>query len=191
MGGFRHTGAQDPVGAQDYFTKNAHDTATSMGTSPIASATATKINGLQPDLVLAKSAVQVVMPVNAAENTAFTVTVPAGSMGANGSLRVTYVTSSTGATSNFSVRHKFGATTLATFTNSFGAASSVRAESYVANRNATNSQYTTNIISSSIVGGTAAIDTTAATTFVVTIQKLVGADNVNLEWFLAEIMPSA
>lgn len=147
--------------------------------------------------VLCKSAVAVSAPADTSEDTLATCTVPANAMGANGALRISaqFSVNNTANAKNTRVRFSaiggtiYGGTNIA---NQTGMVTWIE----IRNRNATNSQvgYSrydvyagAGILTSSL---TSAVDTTAATSIVITCQKATAGETCTLESFLVELMPS-
>lgn len=147
--------------------------------------------------LLAQSFVPATAPVDTTEDTLATITVPANTLGANGSLRVTtYWTVTNGASNKvLRVRYSGGAgTTYLQFTVT--AIATVVSQLQIANRNATNSQVGTTTTAATAGGfgtssgafNTSAVDTTASTTVVVTCQKVTSTDTCTLEGYTAEVI---
>lgn len=141
--------------------------------------------------VLAVQNTQVVAPANTNENTLFSFTVPANSMGANGVLKVSYITSCTNSANSKSVRVKLGATTFQTSTVT--TVTGVAIMTSIRNRNATNSQMAANSAvgdtSGSVGLNTGSIDTTQDQTFSITGIKASGAETLALESVIVELIP--
>lgn len=143
---------------------------------------------------LAQSAVAIVAPANTSENVLATITVPANAMGPNGRLRVwTYFTVA-GNVGAKTFRLRLGGaagTVLASEAFSAGWAA-LGTRSQIANRNAANSQLGVNERLSwfaAAAKATAAVDTTAQTTLVISFQKVTAADGVTLEQYAVELIP--
>ena len=194
MGGFRHTGAQNPVAAQDYVTLAylTGGTLLSAGPTPLVAATAFKLNNYNVPVVLGKSAVQTTAANNVAENTQFTVTVPAGAMGANGFLRITANFSNILTTAT-TLRWKFGGTTF--YSVAPGAETAIYNFNsiIIANRNNVAAQmYSWNYMkATSAVANftTGVINTAVAQDLIFTIQKTTAGDFWSTESYLVEIIP--
>lgn len=145
--------------------------------------------------VLGASAVAVSGAADTNENILATITIPAGAMGLNGIIRIVHVWSCTNNSNVKTVRIRFsgiGGTIFATA--SMASQVSLRQFTQFANRGAANSQVggssahnvqwavTTNALI------TASVDTTAATTIVLTAEKATGGDTVTLESYLCELI---
>lgn len=151
--------------------------------------------------VLAKSAVAVSGAADTNENILATVTIPAGAMGANGALRLTCFWAVTGSTNAKTLRVRLGgiggtayvATAIAT-----AGITAVEMDGNIANRNSQSSQIGW-VSAFSSVGSiaqsgskiTSAIDTSAATTLVITGQKALGSETLTLDAYLVELIPGA
>lgn len=142
--------------------------------------------------VLAVQNTQVVAPANTNENTLFSFTIPGGTMGPNGVLKVSYITSCTNSANSKSVKVKLGATTFQTSTVT--TVTGVAIMTSIRNRNATNSQMAANSAvgdtSASVGLNTGAIDTTQDQTFSITGTKASGAETLALESVIVELIPS-
>lgn len=145
-------------------------------------------------VVLAQSWAAVSVPADATEDTLATITVPANTLGANGALRVTTQWSYTNSVNNKTMRIRYSGAAgtiymaiVATTTVSYY---DVRT---IANRGLTNSQIGF-VAGSSILtlsGGsavTSAVDTTAATSLVITGQKASSGETLTLEGYLVEVV---
>lgn len=154
--------------------------------------------------VLASSAVAVTRnSVNGAgdqtEETAATVTVPAGAMGANGRLRITSVWSYTSSAGQKLQRIRFGGASGTQYlSGSTTTTNALRLQHEIANRNATNSQVggfaggnSWGTASSGVV--TSSVDTTAAVDIVFTTAwaAAASAESLTLESYLVEVMHAA
>lgn len=129
------------------------------------------------------------------ENTLGTITVPANAMGANGILRITARWTYTNNANNKTMRARWsgGAGTVVwgpTRTTQLGSSTII----IIANLGATNAQryFSLNNNDASTAdgnaGGTTAVDTTAATSVVLTGQKALAGDTLTLEHYLAELI---
>jgi len=138
--------------------------------------------------MLAHSAVAVTCPNDTNENVLATITIPAGAMGANGLLDILLKVSATNDASTKTIRGRLGGiggtVIFGQATVSFATA---EARFTVENRNSESSQIGGRSGSASGVGGsanafqTAAIDTSAETTLVLTAQLGDGTDTLTLE----------
>lgn len=147
---------------------------------------------VQAAQVLAVQNTQVVAPANTNENTLFSFTVPANSMGPNGVLKVSYITSCTNSANSKSVKVKLGGTTFQTSTVT--AVTGVAIMTSIRNRNATNSQMAANSAvgdaSGSVGLNTGSIDTTQDQILSITGTKASAADALALESVIVELIPS-
>lgn len=126
------------------------------------------------------------------ETTLVTIAVPAGSMGANGILRITTQWRLTGAGGNRTVRVRFNGTE---FTGLGTAASSLsmRTQTQIANRNATNSQVGSAVGQANWAGTstdvvTAAHDTTGDLNITLTGQLANAGDSIQVSSYLVELI---
>lgn len=151
------------------------------------------VTGAAGGLILAKSFVAVVAPLDAAENILFTIPIPA--LPANAVLRIFAGLTMTGNANAKTLRARLsgiGGTILYTF-NYTGSASGLM-ELYVANRNSALSQYAAgygmrNNAAPGSQTAVSAVDTsTGVETIVITVQKAVGADAFSLDGAIAEIL---
>lgn len=136
---------------------------------------------------LAKSAAAVAAPADTNSNTLATITVPANVMGVKGVVRCRAYFSYTNNANSKTLRIKFGGTTI------IAVARTTQQSSYfdfsVGNRGVTNSQVATglygahgdNTITTFSSTTTAAIDTTAAVSIILEVQKATGGDTITLE----------
>lgn len=148
--------------------------------------------------VIAQSAVPVSVGVSSAEETVATIAIPANAMGPNGTLRIfTSWTYTNGADDKIlrvrfssvsgTVYHQTTATTTAT--------QSILTQ--ISNVNATNAQKSGSASALTGFGGssgaivTSSVDTTAATTIVITGQKETAGDTLTLERYLVEVLYGA
>lgn len=148
--------------------------------------------------ILARSAVAVSCPADTSEDTLATITVPAGALGANGQLRIATLWSFTnnGNTKSTRIRYSGAAGTKYHETTNWTTQLAVAGSTTIANRNATNSQVGQTLISSTVASAlnpatapvTSAVDTTAATTVVITGQKATAGDALTLESYLVELI---
>lgn len=146
--------------------------------------------------VLGQSSVAVSGAADTNENVLATVTVPAGSMGLNGRLRVTALLTLTNSANNKTVRVRLGGIGGSIFTSPVMTTSaSTRFQIEIANRGAANSQVGGQQLGtggwgiSGNVVATAAIDTSADTTVVITGQKASAGETITLESYLVELIP--
>jgi len=140
--------------------------------------------------ILGASAVAVNAPADTNENILATITIPAGAMGLNGIIRFVSDISCTNNVNAKTMRLRFsgiGGTVLDT-TNM--ASVGARTQSImIFNRGVANSQrviyYTNN---QTIYPTSSAVDTSVATTLVLTMVKATAGDTVTLESYLAELI---
>lgn len=145
--------------------------------------------------IIAKSAVAAVSPSDTVENALATITVPAGSMGPNGVLRITSVWSVTNNANVKTARIRLGGPAGTIYAApALASMVSLHDVRTIMNRNSESSQIGGNggtasygVTTNSVV--TSAIDTSAATTIVFTAQKATGADVMILESYIVELIP--
>jgi hypothetical protein len=132
-------------------------------------------------------------PADTNEDTLATITIPANSIGANGYVTVRTYWTITGSTNAKTAKIKFGGTNIASLATSSAGNTGISLTTTLHNRNAANSQvaiptgshefggfYTTALV-------TAAIDTTADVTLLITGQKASAGETITLEHYLVEI----
>lgn len=145
---------------------------------------------------LARSYVAVSGAADTNENTLATITVPAGSMGANGQLRILTHWAFSGAGSARTIRVRFSGGAGALYVNAATnvARTSATATAWITNRNSAASQLGSSFVidNSNITVGatsiTSAADTNAgATTIVITCQKGTGADTCTLDGYSVDL----
>lgn len=144
--------------------------------------------------ILAASNAAVSCPADTTEDTLATITVPAGVMGLNGILRVTTHWTFTSSTNSKTWRVKFGSMSAQDNGTTTLGVTSVRCHTEIRNVAATNSQKG-NSYSFTITGAvpataptTAAIDTTAAVTMLITGQKGLAGETLTLDYYLVELI---
>ena len=176
----------DPTADQTITLPNATGTVALVGTSGSIAMTAVQL--------IAHSAVAVSAGAVTTEETLATITVPANAMGANGRLHIRAYWTNNNDASLKTMRLRFsGAAGTVFFTAALTTTTEVAIDGFIANRNATNSQASSFLISnqstaSSLAITTGAIDTTAATTIVLTGQKADAADTITLESYSVELL---
>lgn len=145
--------------------------------------------------VLAQSFVAASHTGDTNETTLATVTVPAGAMGANGSVRVTTYWSRTNNGNTVTMFVRFNGTGGTAYLNSPTVSRATLADQLViANRNATNSQVGRYVAgqpsysSSTGAAVTSSIDTTAAVDISIRGQLGTGTDTITLEGYLVELI---
>lgn len=126
------------------------------------------------------------------ESTLATIQVPANSMGANGTLRITVTARCTGTAGTKTLRVKFGGTSFSETANGTTILS-VRNAAHVSNRNATNSQVGMGLGSTGYGGSandvtTGAIDTTANQDITITGQLSNAGDSIAIAQYLVELI---
>lgn len=134
---------------------------------------------------------------DAVAQTMATITIPAGAMGRNGSVRITSVWSYTNSANAKTIATKFGGTSYAVVSPTTTADN--RIQTQIFNRNATNSQIGNHFQNQGGWGSsasalvTSAIDTTAAVNITLTCNwaGAVAAETITLEAYCVEIMPGA
>lgn len=133
-------------------------------------------------------------PANTSENTLFTFTVPANTLGKNGMLRVTTEWTCTNNANIKTVRMRFGAGGVVAMERVLTSASLAVVQSKLSNRNGAASQvtYSTANLDSSTSSEfrTSTADTAIDQTFVITGQKVTAGDTLTVETILVEIIPS-
>lgn len=152
------------------------------------------------DIVIARSAVQVATPADTSEDILATITTPAGALGPNGYIVVEGMAAFNNNANAKAIRVRFGgiggtAYLAATgFTTQLG----IQWRTIIQNRNAANSQVggSPYIVADSgtlftTAKQTGAVDTTAATTLVITGQKAVAGDTLTLERYQVELVYGA
>ena len=183
-------------------TRNVITLGRTEGTTPLGTCNATNLlfdayagNVVQ---VLAKSGAAVAAPADTSENALATITVPANVMGTNGVLRIRFFFTYTNNANSKTLRLRYSSISGGT---PIAVARTTQLASFfevqIANRNATNSQVHTGITGTHGDGtittysgvSTTAVDTTAATTLVITAEKATGTDTVTLESYSVELMP--
>lgn len=146
-------------------------------------------------VVIAASAVAVSCAADTAENVLATITIPAGIMGLNGRLRITTNWSYTNSANAKTARTRFSGVAGTAYQSS---AITTQANSehvtHIQNRGAPNSQYgysqgianTTGVFATAQQSG--AVDTTVATTVVISGQKASAGETMTLESYLVELV---
>lgn len=129
---------------------------------------------------------------NTAETTMATITVPGGTLGVNGSLRISLLWSYSGNTNTKTMRTYFGGTAFNTATQSTAVNAAQSQEILIRNRGAANSQIGPPANQSGGIGAgsaviTASIDTTVNQNIVITGQLANSADTITLEAYTIEV----
>lgn len=142
--------------------------------------------------ILGQSGAAVSGAADTAENTLATVSVPAGSMGVNGVVRVTSLWSYTNSANNKTLRVDFGGFDF--LSNAATTTVGTQTLTLIRNRNATNSQVGFTNATFGAIGtttGTAttcAVDTTAAVSLTLTGQKASAGETLTLESYTVELL---
>lgn len=145
--------------------------------------------------ILARSAAAVNAPANTSENTLATITIPANALGANGGFRLmcNFAYTSNANLKTFRVRYS-GVSGTIYAAKQENTATGLKYFVDVFNRNSASSQFGTAHYADS--GGsielapvTSAVDTTAATTIVITAEKATSGDAATLENYVVELIP--
>jgi archaellum component FlaF (FlaF/FlaG flagellin family) len=164
------------------------------GTASITGGSITGVTGSA--YVLAQSNTAVSCPADTNEDTLATITIPANAMGPQGKVRLRTYWSYTNSANNktFRIRYSGGAgTVLFTSTRTTSLTNDIQIE--LMNLGATNSQQTSAAIE--ITGAAItfaapvtglAVDTTAATTIVITGQKATAGETLTLTGYTAELV---
>lgn len=144
--------------------------------------------------VLAASSAAVSCAADTNENTLASITVPPSALGINGILRITTQWTFTGSTNSKTWRVKFGSMSVQDNGTTSASVTSLRCMSEVRNVDAANSQkgssYTLTVAGSvpATAPTTAAIDTTAAVTLLITGQKATAGETLTLDSYTVEII---
>lgn len=152
---------------------------------------------LRTSYVLCQSSVAVTSAIDANENTLYTCVVPAVAIGPNGALRIAFAAAHTSSVNNKTYRIRFsGAAGTIVSSAILTTQSPLSSRVNIYNRNAANSQMTeTSYTASNSLSAAdlipSAIDTTAATSVVVTCQKATAAETCRLDTILIEVIYGA
>jgi hypothetical protein len=148
--------------------------------------------------IVAASGAAVADPGNTtAETTMATITIPANSMGVNGSLRIMTTWSTTNNANAKTVRFRLGGASGTQFaTVNIASALSADVSRMIQNRNSASSQVgnisATSVGAFGVTSGnavvTATVDTTAAVDLIISIQKGTGTDSTVLERYTVEVL---
>lgn len=147
-----------------------------------------------PIRILGSSGVAVSCPVDTTEDTLATITVPAGAMGLNGLIRLKAWYSFTNSANNKTMRIRYtaiGGTVVGSFTATTTPSLPIWVE--IQNANSASVQvaasFANNGSGTGIVAPQAlAVDTTAATTIVITGQKALNSETLTLSQYLVELI---
>jgi hypothetical protein len=162
-------------------------------TSPLGTAGLSIVS--QPVTVLGASAVAVSCPADTTEDILATITVPAGAMGANGILRISTQWTVTNSANNkiTSIRFSGAAGTLY-LNQAYTAVASISDTRQIRNRNSVSSQIGSanngggGYRDSTVAGTTSSVDTSVATTIVITGQKASAGETLTLESYMVELI---
>jgi hypothetical protein len=160
------------------------------------SITGGSITGTNVPYVVGRSGAAVTSPLDTVENVMATITIPANAMGPNGFIRVTTQWSATNNANvkTLRVRHSGASGNIYSSIN-IASTLTYTALAFIINRNSASSQIGGNPLVSIAGGGTApttgSVDTTAATTIVISAQKVTGTDAMVLEWYVVEVVYGA
>jgi hypothetical protein len=163
---------------------------TSVGTAAITGGSITGVSGVP--YVLGASGVAVSGAADTNENTLATITIPANAMGASGVLRIDTLWTHTNSANNKILRVRLGGgagTAYAAFTVTTVA--TTHGFTIIYNRGVANSQVGTSTAPSATSGSaliTSAVDTTSATTIVITGQKASAGETLTLESYCVELL---
>lgn len=153
------------------------------------------LSNCTPVLVLAKSAVAVSTPASTTEEVLATITIPAGIIGDNGQLRVYTLWSSTSSANTKTPRVRFGGTSGTAFLSAtLTTSATTQVMTLIRNRSSASSQVgnvATVTASFGVSSGsitTATVDTSVATTLVITGQKAVSGETLTLESYTVEVI---
>lgn len=142
--------------------------------------------------VLAQSFVAASAPADTTEDTLATITVPANTLGLNGALRIWTWWTMTSSVNNKTLRIRYsGAAGTVYAAPALTTSASLVGLTVIGNRGATNSQVggpSTTIANSAAAIVTSAVDTTAATTIVITGQKASAGETLTLEGYIVEVV---
>lgn len=155
-------------------------------------------SGVTP-LSIAKSAVAVSGANDTNENTLATITIPAGALGTNGFVRLHTLWSFTNNANNKTLRIRYsGAAGTQYLGNVFTTQLALNATTIIGNRNSASSQVGSTVAISGAAtaitvgaNATSSVDTSVATTIVVTGQKASAGDTLTLDAYMAEIVYGA
>jgi hypothetical protein len=147
-------------------------------------------------VTLAMSGAGLNAPGDTNENPLVTITIPAGIMGVNGTLMIDHLWTLTNNANVKTLRVRFSGASGTTFYSANNASSNgVHTQTWIQNRNAANSQvggFAGDPIayraSPTVTPSTAAIDTTAATTVVISAQKGTAGDTVTLDRYQVDLI---
>lgn len=191
---------------KDFATRVVEDDATGVvtqyvGDAVVVTSTTDPVNGgielsaggvaIQVVTVIAMSAVPVTLTGTTAETTLATITIPAGIMGLNGRLRISWAASHTNSANNKIYKHKLSGTQLGGQITRTASDVENRVE-VLANRNSQSSQFWAT--SWSTTSGTAAsqatttIDTSVETTYQLTAQLANAGETITLQSYMVELI---
>lgn len=151
------------------------------------------VPGFRSPRVIAASGAKLTNTGDTNENTLVTATIPAGSLGPNGFVRVWTLWTTTANTNTKTGRIRFGGTAFLGAAQTSGTGQTMNLITIIQNRNATNSQIGGQQNHSGVGIGisgavtTGAIDTTADVSLTITAQCAVGTDTIDLERYFVEV----
>lgn len=155
--------------------------------------------GIPLSYLLAKSAVPV-SSTNDTNETAFaTIPIAGNTIGNNGQLRVSTIWACTNNSNSKTIRVRYsGGAGVPFLSANITASAGVSAVTNIGNNNSTFAQVggsqavtTSGLPFGYVQGSTAAADTSAATSVVITGQKATGTDTLTLQSYVVEVMPGA
>jgi hypothetical protein len=142
--------------------------------------------------VLAQSAAALPKTGDTAETTLATVTVPAGALGPNGTLRITTLWSNTNSANNKTFKVKLAGTAYGSLVSATTVIT--RDQRMIHNRGTASSQIgmpgtVGGFGSSGVAAVTSAIDTSQSQDITFTAQLALGTETITLESYLVEVLP--
>lgn len=140
--------------------------------------------------VLARSSVAISGAANITENTLVTVTVPAGLLGINGSIRCRgALWSCTNNVNAKTIRARYNAANII-MQASLASSGFCMTDFVIGNRAANNSQLVYGLSNGAVnTAGATGTDTTAASTITLTAEKGLAGDTLTLEHYVIEVLP--
>lgn len=155
------------------------------------------LSGSFAPYILGQSAVAVSGAGDTNENALATITVPANALGLNGTLKIWTQWTYTNSANAKTLRVRFSTISGTAFLSASTTTTATAQElTMISNRNAANSQVggqagVTWPAASTNAVVTAAVDTTVATTIVITGQKVLGSETLTLERYICELLYGA
>jgi len=166
------------------------------GTFTTLASTSLAVGGYSVARVLGALTVPVTMPTDTAENVGYTLTIPGGTMGANGVLRVSFRVKGITGSGNKVIRVRLGgALGDQMFSSTQSTAAAMTAIIFVWNSNSASAQLADGMLIAA--GGTGAISSTDGTgtqdtatnkDIVITVQKSTGSDVLVLDRAIVELV---